>query len=93
MCMFNLLEHAQTTNTKLGINMPAIALQFALWSKHHMSLSEACLPLHLLLCAFLHKRVMRQHHPFIAPGGLGAKKKRSSGRSPEGKMLLFGQVG
>ena len=54
---------------KLGINMLAKDLQFALLSKHHMSLSEACLPLYTAPVAVLHKRVMRQHHPFIAPGG------------------------
>ena len=47
--MCNVLEYAQTTYTKLGINMLAIDLEFALLSKHHMSLSEACLPLYLLL--------------------------------------------
>ena len=81
--MCNLLGYAQTTYVKLGINMLAIDLPFALLSKYHMSLSEACLPLYTAPVAFLHKRVMRQHHPFIAPGGLGAKKKQGSGRSPE----------
>ena len=55
---------------KLGINMLAKDLQFALLSKHHMSLSEACLPLYTAPVAVLRKRVMRQHHPFIAPGGI-----------------------
>ena len=41
------------------------------------------LSLSVFSSSYLHKRVMRQHHPFIAPGGLGAKKKGSSGRSPE----------
>ena len=73
--MCNLLEYAQTTCTKLGINMLAIDLSFALLSKHHMSLSKACLPLYLLLLPSFIKGV--------APGGLGGEEKgRVRGAAP-----------
>ena len=85
--MCNLLGYAQATYMKLGIHMLATDLQFALLSKKHMSLIEACLPLYTAPVAFLHKRVMSQHHPFIAPGGLGAKNKQGLGRSPEILMV------
>ena len=81
--MCNLLGYAQTTYTKLGI----ILIRFIDQMPHVTQCSMP--PPAFAPVAFLHKRVMRQHHPFIAPGGLGAKKKQGSGRSPEIVTVLW----